>query len=144
MRSFIAGATIRRGGSDQVGIGVLGELEVPDRVVAQGLSAAPRRGRPQNLVAWKGSAGRVTLELVGEYGGADDSLEGRGADEATGGRRHHHTDAVPGLGREARQLERLVGGNPAADPEEDPAHASDGTAGRQWSAGAGLRSFDRP
>ena len=110
MRSFIAGATRRgaaqarnevvsiesahpgrelgegvgRGRRDEVGVAVGGELEVPDRIV---------RGRG---VPGEGAAHRVALELRGQHRGADDSLEGGGADEATGRLGHHDPHAMAG------------------------------------------------
>ncbi len=70
------------GGSDQVGVAVGGQLEVPDRVVL--------RAR----VSGKAAAQRIPLELGDEDGGADDALEGGGADEAGRPLGHQHPHAV--------------------------------------------------
>ena len=53
---------------------------------------------------------------------ADDALEGRRAHEPPRGRGHQHPDAVPGQGRQSRQLQCLVGGDPAAHAEKDAGH----------------------
>ena len=136
MRSFIAGATsarrrageegggqqrvadaggelgdrVRGGGGNEVGVGVLDHVEMADRVV---------RGR---LVARERATHRIALELAGQHRGADDRLERGGADEALRGGRHRDAHAVARLGRQARELERLVGGDAAAYAEQDAGH----------------------
>ena len=137
MRSFIAGATRRgaaqarkevvsiesampggelgdrvgRGRRDQVGVAVGGQLEVADRVVAR---AAGRRGRRR-------AAGRARTRR---------SAPGRRRCPRRRRRRRSASRVsvistrtpCPASGRQARQLERLVGGDPAADAEQDSGH----------------------
>ncbi len=76
------------------------------------------------VLAGEGAAHRVALELGDQDRGADDPLEGGGADEAGRGLGHQHPHAVPGERRQARQLERLVGGDAAADAKKESGHAS--------------------
>ena len=76
------GERVGRGGRDQIGVAAAGQLEVADRVVA-GL-----------LFAGEGAAQRVALELGDQHRGADDPLEGGGADEAGRGLGHQHPHAV--------------------------------------------------
>ncbi len=83
------------------------ELEVAERVVV---------GR---ALVGERAAGGVALELVGEDGRAGERREGRGADEPLGGRGLDDPHGMPGLRRQAHDLERLVGGDPAADAEQD-------------------------
>ncbi len=69
------------------------------------------------------AAHRVVLELLDEHRRADDALERRGADEALRVAGHDHAHAVAGRCREPGELKRFVGGDAAADTEQDPRHA---------------------
>ncbi len=138
MRSFIAGATSR--GAAQARKEVVSiESQMPAASLAIVFAEAgatssasafatssrwPIGSCAGRLVTGEGAAHRVALELVDEHRRADDALERGGADEAAGGRGHQHADAVPGARRQARELERLVGGDAAADSEQDPGHAA--------------------
>ena len=95
---------------DEVHVGVGHELEVAERIVG--------RGR----VAREGPAGRIALELVDEDRRAAQRRERRAPDEALARRRLHDAHGVPGAGRQAHELERLVGGDAAAHSEQDPGH----------------------
>jgi hypothetical protein len=53
---------------------------------------------------------------------ADDALEGGRTDELLRRGRHQDAYGVPLLGGEARQLQRLIGGDSAAHPEQDAGH----------------------
>ena len=139
MRSFIAGATSarRRAGEERGGQHRVGDPrgELGDRVRRGGRDQdTRRRWRPAArwpIGSWSGSgspgkraAQRVALELV---------------DRAPARRRCPRTRPAPtkrcaagvistrtpwpGHGRQARELERLVGGDPAADAEKDAGHA---------------------
>ncbi len=98
------------GRGDYVGVAVGRKLEVADRVVLGG------------GVAREGAAQRVALELGDQHRGACNAFEGGGADEAGGALGHQHADAVPRLGRQAHQFERLVGGDPSAYAHQDSGH----------------------
>ena len=73
-------------------------------------------------VAGEGAAQLVALELAGQHRRAGDGREARGADEALRGLGLDHAHGVAGLGGQPRELERLVGGDPAGDAEEDARH----------------------
>ena len=105
------GERVGRGGRDEEGVAVGGQLEVADRVVA----LLPG-------FAGEGAAHRVALELGGEHRRADDPLEGGGADEALGVLGHHDPDTVAGERCQARELKRLVGRYPSADTQQQPGH----------------------
>ena len=110
MRSFIAGATSR--GAAQARKEVVSiESALPAASLAIVLAEAGATRKASQLaassrwpigscagrvVAGEGAAHRVALELGGQHRGADDALEGGGADEA--GRRlgHQHPHAVAG------------------------------------------------
>jgi hypothetical protein len=51
---------------------------------------------------------------------AGKGLEGERRDELLGVFRHHHEDLGPGLGQQAQQFHRLVYGDAAAHPQDDP------------------------
>ena len=104
------GDRVGRGRGDEVGVAVGGQLEVADRVV---------RG---SGIAGEGAAHRVALELGEQHRGADDALEGGGADEAGRALGHQHANAMAGSRRQAREFKRLVGGDPSAYAEQDSGH----------------------
>ena len=81
------------------------------------------------VVAREGAAQGVGLPLGDEDRGAGDGGEGRRADEARRGLGLDHPDGVAGLGGQARELERLVGRDPARDAEQEPAPAGGPAAG---------------
>src|SRR5262249_47252535 len=60
--------------------------------------------------------------LGDENRGADDPLEGGGADEPFGVLGHQDPDAVPRESRKTRKFKRLVGGDPTAYAEQDSGH----------------------
>ena len=62
---------------------------------------------------------RGGIEQVHQHGRAGERLERERLDEARGGRRHRDADRASALHDEPRELARLVGGDPAADPEDD-------------------------
>ena len=67
------------------------------------------------------TTGQVEIEiLVGRP--ARERLKCLGPHEPLRARRHERHHIVPGLHEQARQLARLVGGDPTAHPEKDPAH----------------------
>ena len=84
------GDGVGRGRRDEEGVAVGGQLEVADRVVA-GLA-----------LAGEGAAHRVALELGDQDRGADDPLEGGGADEA-GRRSRSSATRTPWPARVARR-----------------------------------------
>ena len=110
------GDRVGRGRGDEEGVAVGDQLEVADRVVL-GLR-----------IAGEGAAHRVALELRDQDRRADDALEGGGADEAGGRLGHQHPHPVAGDGSEPGELQRLVGGDPTADAEQDPGHLSSSAA----------------
>ena len=61
----------------------------------------------------------IALELVGEDRRAGERREGRGADEPLRRRGLDDPDRMPRLRRQAHELERLVGGDPPGDTEQD-------------------------
>ena len=73
-------------------------------------------------VAGEGAAQRIALELGDQHRRADDPLEGGGTDEAGGALGHQHAHAVAGDGRQARELQRLVGGDPTTHSKQDSGH----------------------
>jgi hypothetical protein len=83
-----------------------------DRIVVRG------------VLAREPAAEGITLELADQHRRADDALERGAADEPLGGGRHQHPHAVPRARRKAGQLDRAVGGDPAAHAEQDPSHPS--------------------
>ena len=95
---------------DDEDVGVADQLEVADRVVVGRRLVGERAAR------------RVALELVGQDRRAGQPGERRGADERWLAGRLDDAHRVAGLGGQAHQLERLVGGDPAADAEEDARH----------------------
>ena len=95
-------------GRDDEDVGVADELEVRERVVV---------GRG---LAGEGAARGVALELVDEDRRAGQRRERGGADEARARRRLDDPHGVARRRREADELKRLVGGDPAADTEQDP------------------------
>ena len=104
------GDRVRRGRRDREDVGVADELEVAERVVVGQRLAGERAAR------------RVALELVDEDRRAGQRGERGGADEARARRRLDDAHGVPGGGRQADELQRLVGGDPTTDAEQDPGH----------------------
>ncbi len=104
------GDRVGRGGRDQIHVGVGDQLQVAERLV-----------RRRRLVG-EGAARGVALELADEHRRAGERRERRLADEAPAGGRLHDAHRVPGRGRQAHELERLVRGDAAADAEQDPRH----------------------
>ncbi len=115
------GQRVGRGRRDEVGVGVAHQFQVADRIVMGG------------RLAGEGAAGGIVLELVHEDRRTGQRREGGRADEALRGRRLHGPHAVPGRGGQAHKLQRLVGGDPAADAEQDPGHVV-GSRGRATAA----------
>ena len=74
-------------------------------------------------VTREGAAQRVGLPLGDQHRRAGDGGERGGADEALRRLGLDHAHGVPGLRGQARQLQRLVGGDPPGDAEEHPRHA---------------------
>ena len=68
------------------------------------------------------AARRIPLELVDERGRSGDPLERGASNELEGRARLEHAHRVAGLRREADELDRLVRGDAAADPEQDACH----------------------
>ena len=83
-----------------------------DRVVVRG------------LFAWEPPAEGVPLELVDQHRPADDSVERRAPHEPLRGGRHQHAHAMTRSREKPGQLDRAVGGDPAAHAEQDPRHPS--------------------
>jgi len=96
----------------------VGQETLTRDIVAEVLGVADRRVL-RGGVARERAAQRVLLPLRREHGRARDAGEGRGADEARRARRLDDADRVAGLDRQPGQLERLVGGDPAGDTEQD-------------------------
>jgi hypothetical protein len=128
-----------RGGGEQV-VGRAGR-ELGQRVGAQrrddehvsGLDELQVRQRRVGgrRVAGEGAAQRVGLPLGDEHGRTGDSGERRGPDEPRRRLRLDHAHRMPGLGRQARELQRLVGRDPTGDAEQNAPH-------RRWiSRGSG-------
>src|SRR2546423_14723332 len=69
-------------------------------------------------------ARRVVLELVHRHRSGGEPLERRPSHEPLAGGRLDHAHRVAGLDREARELDGLVGGDPARYAEEDPGHGA--------------------
>ena len=128
------GDRVGGGGRDQVEVGVAHQLEVADRLVGRGLLAGERPARG------------VALELVDEHRRAAQRRERCAPHEATRGGRLHDPHRVTGARRKAHELERLVGGDPAAHPEQDSGHTGvsegRGSAGKRWSAACPRTSTD--
>ena len=89
-----AGQQVRRRRGDDHEVRLLAQLDVRDR--------------------------RDVGEHPGVHGLPGQRLERGGADEPQRRRRGQHADRVPGLGQPPEQLARLVGGDPAGHPEQDP------------------------
>ena len=97
----------RRFGEDVVGEPV---RELRERV--------RRAGRDEQQVG----ARQVEIDVLGR-GPPRERAERLGGDEALGAGRDERNDVVPRFHEEAADLARLVGGDAAGDPEEDPGHA---------------------
>ena len=136
MRSFIAGAT-RRGAVQARKEVVSIESQIPAAsfaIVFAEAGATSTRRRSAASARWPigscsgaGSPGKAPRigsrsNSLDEHRRADDPLERRRADEALRGRRHHHADAVAAERRQPGELQCLVGGDAAADAEEDAGH----------------------
>jgi hypothetical protein len=106
------GDGVGRGRRDQVGVGVAHELQVGGRVVARWLLIGKR------------APGGVALELVGEDRGAGQRREGRGADEPLRRGRLDRPDGMTGLGGQAHDFQRLVGGDAPTDAEQEARHTA--------------------
>ena len=137
IRSFIAGATIR--GAVQARKEVVSkESQMPAAslaIVFAEAGATTKASAPSTTARWEigscsgarvrpgiGAAHRVAGELVRQHGRADDSLERGGADEPLGGRGHRDANPVAGERREARELDRLVGGDSTTHTDQDSCH----------------------
>jgi hypothetical protein len=102
------GDRVRARRGDQEDVGVADELEMAERVVVGWHLVGERAAR------------RVALELAGQDRRAAERRERRRADEPLRGLGLHDAHRVARLRREADDLERLVGGDPAADADQDP------------------------
>ena len=116
------GDGVRRGRRDDEDVRVADELEVAERVV---VGRADRRGRRR-------ARGRARTRREDRRAGQRG--ERRGPDEALRGGRLDDPYGVACGGRQAHELERLVGGDPAADAEQDPGH---GALGSERPSGTG-------
>ena len=136
IRPFIAGATIR-GAVQARNEVVKSESQIPAASFASVFAeagATTKASARSTTARWEigscagssspgiGAAQRVAAELVDQHRGAGDPLERRRADEPCGGVGHRHPDAVAGLRRQPGELDRLVGGDPAADADQDSCH----------------------
>src|SRR5205085_2803957 len=101
---------VRGRGCDQVQLSARGELEVAERIV-----------RRQRLARECAACG-IALELAREHRRARERGQRGGPDEAPRSGRLERPQRVPGRGRKADELERLIGGDAAAHAEQDPRH----------------------
>ena len=101
---------VRRGGGDQVDLRVGDQRQMAERLV--------RRGG----FSREGAARGVALELAAQHRRPGQRLERGGADEPPARGRLHDAHRMPGGGRQADQLERLVRGDAAAHAEQDSGH----------------------
>ena len=100
----------------------MGERRLGQQVVGDALRELRERVRRARRDDEQVAPGQVEVEiLVGRP--ARERLKGLGPNEPLGAGRHERHHVVARLHEQARQLARLVGGDPAADPEQDPAHA---------------------
>ena len=120
------GDRVRRRRCDQVDVGVGGQLEVADGVVVG------------EWIAREGATEGIAPELVGQHRRADDALERGRPHESLRGGRHQHANAVPSQGRQAGQLQGLVGGDAAAHAEEDAGHLGRPTRAPARRRGSGI------
>ena len=117
------GERVRARGGHEVRVGVAHELEVaePGRAPADAWSGK----RPA-----RGSRSNSSMSTGAPVSAANDAAP---TNRWRVGRLDH-ADRVPGLRGQADELERLVGGDPAADPEQDARH---GGPRRSWPTGTG-------
>ena len=153
IRSFIAGATSR--GAVQARNAVVRiESQMPAASLAIVFADAGATRKASALEttsrwpigSWSGAGSPGKAPRIGSRSNSETSTgaptmpsNDAGADEALGGRRHQHAHAVAGLGRQAGELERLVGGDAAAHSEQDAGHTRMLRRGDAPSPGARLR-----
>ena len=108
-------------GRDEHGPAV-GERRLGEHVVGEPVGELRERVRRARRDDEQVGARQVLVEIVAG-GPAGERGEGLGADEPLGAGRDERDHVVPALDEQARQLAGLVGGDPAGDAEQDPAHA---------------------
>ena len=99
----------------------VGERRLGEEVVGEAVRELRERVRGARRDDEQVGARQVEVEVLRRRAPRE-RREGLGADEALGARRDERDHLVPVLHEQARELARLVGGDPAGDAEEDPAH----------------------